>query len=178
LARPRCPLPANDFTVALHLHSVVERSKTFAPVNSASATIAFFQKVNLFSHIPTQSHVVGMVRQAAARKFGLTPEGRKEPFQWAQVVAFAQAYGGVQHQGYCHMVVASMTVIIFGAMYRHNDVSRLIWRNVKFEQDGNCFHLTFEEKNNAHFKEGNRVTVAVVPQGQVCPLKLLWMMQF
>ena len=96
LARPRCPLPADDFTVALYLHSVVERSKTFAPVKSASAAIAFFLKVNLFNHFSTQSLAVGMVRQAAARKFGLTPKGRKEPFQWAQVVAFAQAYG-VQH---------------------------------------------------------------------------------
>ncbi len=110
----------------------MERSKTFAPVKSASAAIAFFQKVNLFSHLPTQSLGVGMVRQAAARKFGLTPKGRKEPFQWAHVVAFDQAYG-VQHHGYCHMVVASMAVIMFGAMCRYNGVSRLRWRNVKFE---------------------------------------------
>ena len=98
LARPRCPLPADDFTVALYLQSVVERSKSFALVKSASAAIDFFQKVNLFNHLPTHSLVVGMVRQAAARKFGLTPKGRKEPSQWAQVVAFAQAYV-VQHQG-------------------------------------------------------------------------------
>ena len=160
LARPRCPLPADDFTVALYLQSLVERSKTFAPVKSASATIASFQKVNLFNHLPTQSPAVGMVRQAAARKFGLTPKGRKEPFQWAQVVAFAQAYG-VQHQGYCHLVVASMAVIMFGAMCRYNDVSRLRWRNVKFEQDGSCFHLTFEKRKNAQFRQGNMVTVVL-----------------
>ena len=42
LARPRCPLPANDFTVALYLQSVVERSKSFAPVKIALEAIAFF----------------------------------------------------------------------------------------------------------------------------------------
>ena len=35
----------------------------------------------------------GMVRQASSRKFGLTPKGRKDPFQCAQVVAFALEYG-------------------------------------------------------------------------------------
>jgi len=42
LARPHCPLPANNFTVALYLQQVVERSKSFAPVTSAPTTIAFF----------------------------------------------------------------------------------------------------------------------------------------
>ena len=148
MARPRCPLPADDFTVALYLQLVVERSKSLAPVNCASAAIAFFQKVNLYNHLPTQSPVVGMVRQAAARKFGLTSKERKEPFLWAHVVAFAQAYG-VQHHGYCHLLVASIVVIMFGAMCRYNDVSRLRWRNVKFEQDGICFHLTFVKRKNA-----------------------------
>ncbi len=119
----------------------MERSKSFTPVKSASVAIAFFHKVNLYNHLSTQSPAVSMVRQAVARKFGLTPKGRKEPFQWAHVVAFAQAYG-VQHQGYCHVVVASMAVVMFGDMCRYNDASRLRWRNVKFEQDGNCFHLT------------------------------------
>ena len=61
-----------------------------------------------------------MVRQAATRKFGLTPKGRKEPFQWSQVVSIALAHG-VQNQGYCHLVVATMAVVMFGAMCRYND---------------------------------------------------------
>ncbi len=80
---PRCPLPADEMTVALYPYSVVERSNTFAPVKSASAVIAYFQKINMHEHLPTQSATVGMVRQAATRKFRLTPKGRKEPFQWA-----------------------------------------------------------------------------------------------
>ena len=73
--------------MALYLQYGLERSKSFAPA------IAFFQKVNLPDHLPTQSPAVNMVRQTVARKFGLTPNGRKEPFTWAQVVAFAHAYG-------------------------------------------------------------------------------------
>ncbi len=79
--------------MALYLQSVVERSSTFAPVKSASAAIAFFKKVNMCSHLPTQSPAVIMVRWDATRKFGLTPKGRKEPLQWARVVSFALAYG-------------------------------------------------------------------------------------
>ena len=172
---PRCPLPADEMTVALYLQSVVERSNTFAPVKSASAAIAYFQKINLHHHLPTQSPTVGMVRQAATRKFGLTPKGRKEPFQWAQVVAFALEFG-VRNRGYCHLVVASMAVVMFGGMCRYDDASHLRWRNVKFDSDGSCFHLSFEKRKNAQFRQGNRVTVAAATSGPVCPFKLLEML--
>ena len=58
----RCPLPASNFTVALYLQSVADGVKTFAPVKSHSATIVFFQTMNLFNHLPTLSPVVCMVR--------------------------------------------------------------------------------------------------------------------
>ena len=48
---------------------------------------------------------------------------------------------------------------MFGAMCRYNDVSRLRWRNVKFEQDGNCFHFTFEKRKNAQFRQVIEVIV-------------------
>ena len=54
LEKPRCPLPAADITVAMFLQLLVEKSVTFAPVKKASAAIAFFQKVNLFDHLPTR----------------------------------------------------------------------------------------------------------------------------
>jgi hypothetical protein len=112
---PHCPLPADEMTVELYLQSVFERSNTFATMKSASAVIAYFQKINLQHHLPTQSPTVGMKRQAASRKFGLTPKGSNEPFQWSQVVAFALEYG-VNKRGYCHLAVASMTVVMFGGM--------------------------------------------------------------
>ncbi len=90
--------------MGLYLQSVVEKANTFAPVKSASSAIAYFQKINLQHHLPTRSPMVGMVRQAASRKFGLTPKGRKEPCRLAQVVAFVLEYG-VNNRGYCYMVV-------------------------------------------------------------------------
>ena len=89
-----------------------------------------------------------MVRHATTRKFGRTPKGRKEPFQWAQVVAFALEYG-VCNNGYCHLVVASMSVVMFGGMCMYDDASRLRWHNVVFEPDGISFHLSFQKRKNA-----------------------------
>ena len=100
-----CPLPASDSTVALYLQSVADGAKTFVPVKSHSAATAFFQKVNLFNHLPIQSPAVCMVRQMSIRKFGLSPRNRKAPFKWAYLVMFATAYGVLQ-QGYCHLVVS------------------------------------------------------------------------
>ncbi len=89
-----------------------------------------------------------MVRQATTRKLGLTPEGRKEPFKWAQVVAFAVEYE-VRNRGYCPVIVVSIAVGMFGSMCMYDDASRLRWHNVKFEPDDNSFHLSFEKRKNA-----------------------------
>ena len=84
-------------------------------MKAASAAIAFYQKINLFDHEPTQSPAVCLARGAAMRKFGLNPKNRKEPFEWEQAVSCVEDYG-VQHQGYCHFVVAMMTIVMFGGM--------------------------------------------------------------
>jgi len=81
LAEPRASLPASDGTVTLYLQSVMNGAKTFAPVKTASATIAFYQKINLFYYKPNQSLAVCLVWGAATRKFGIYSETRKEPFK-------------------------------------------------------------------------------------------------
>jgi hypothetical protein len=159
-------------TVAMYLQSVAEGARTFAPIKSASAAIAFYQKVNNYGHLPTRSPAVGMVRQAAGRRLGLGPKSRKEPFQWAQVVSFARTFG-LNSRGYCHLVVASMAVLMYGAMCRYNDVSRLWWRDLRWDVDGSCIHITFSRRKNCQYRQGNVVSVAAAPQGPVCPLNLL-----
>ncbi len=120
-------------------------------MKAASAAIAFFQKTNLFDHEPTHSPAVCLVRSAAMRKFGLNAKNRKEPFEWDQVVDFTKAYG-VQHQGYCHQVVATMTVIVFGGMCRYDDASGMLWYNIHFEADGSAFEISSDKRKNAQFR--------------------------
>ena len=114
---------------------------------------------------------VCMVRTAAARKFGLSAKRVKEPFLWFQLVDFALLYGN-QNQGYCHLVVSTMAILSFGAMCRYSDVSRLKWKNIKFELDSSSFEITFEIRKNAQFRQGNKVIVSAT-NNVVCPLKLL-----
>jgi hypothetical protein len=140
--------------VALYLRSVVERSKSYAPGKIHSAAIAFYKKLNLFGHLPTRSPAVNMVREVAARHFGLGTRNRKEPFSWDLVVAFALVHG-VNNRGYCHMVVAAMAVVMFGAMCRYDDVNHLRWRNIKFDTVYLCFHIEFEKRKNDQYRQGN-----------------------
>ena len=65
-----------------------------------------------------------------------------------------------------------MAILSFGAMCRYSDVSRLKWRNIKFESDSSCFEITFEIRKNAQFRQGNKVIV-VATNDVVCPFKLL-----
>ncbi len=49
---------------------------------------------------------------------------------------FATAYG-VLKQGYCHLGVSSMAVLMFGGLCTYNYGSRLRWRKLRFDDDGN-----------------------------------------
>jgi integrase len=142
------------------------------PVKAASAAIAFYQKINLFSHEPTQSPAVCLVREAAIRRFGLNPKNRKDPFEWAHVVKFAEAYGSRQ-KGYCHLVVATMAVVMFGGMCRYDDASGLMWSNIRFEEDGSAFEITFDKRKNAQYRQGNKVLVTALPNAAICPVRML-----
>ncbi len=135
LPEPRSSLPASDATVALYMQSVMNGAKMFAPGKAASTAIAFYHEINLFDHEPTQSPAVCLVWSAAMRRFGLNTKIRKEPFEWEHVVGFTEAYG-VRHHGYCHLVVATMAVVMFGGMCRYYDASGMLWSNIRFDADG------------------------------------------
>jgi len=171
LLRPRRPLPADDITVALYLQSLMDTAKSFSTIKSASASIAFFHKINLFTNHPTGAPEVSMVGTAAARKFGLSPKRVKKPFLWFQLVNFALLYG-IHNQGYSPLVVATMALLSFGDMCRYSDVSQLKWGNVHFESELSSFVITFETRKNFQFRQGNKVTVAAT-NNIICPLKLL-----
>ncbi len=84
----------------------------------------------------------------AMRKFVLNAKNRKKPFEWNDVVRFAVAYG-VRQQGYCHLVVATMAVLMFGGMCRYDGASGLQWRNVRFLEDRSAYESTFGKRKNA-----------------------------
>ncbi len=65
-----------------------------------------------------------MVRTSSTIKFGLSPKRAKEPFLWLNVGDFSYLYG-VHNQEYCHLGVATMAILYFGAKCRYSDVSRL-----------------------------------------------------
>ena len=48
---------------------------------------------------------------------------------------------------------------------------------MQLEPDGNSFHLSFEKRKNAQFKQGNRAAAVAATSGPMCPLKLLEMMR-
>ena len=117
------------------------------------------------------------LRPSPMRVLGIVaPQNRKAPFLWGQIVMFGMAYGVLQ-QGYCHLVVATMTVLMFGGMCRYSDVSLLQWRHFTFDTGGRFVEITFDRRKNSQFRQGNTVTVAAAPQGDVCPIRLLRALQ-
>ena len=71
-------------------------------------------------------------------KSGFSALRVKQTFAWSQLVYFALLYG-VRHHGYCHLVIATVAIVSFGAMCRYSDVTRLRLHNNKFESDSSAF---------------------------------------
>ena len=107
--------------MALYLAHVAERATSFAVIKSASAAIAYFQKINLFEHNPTISPLASFVRAAFARRLGTAPRRRKAPFLWVDVMRFATAYLSGS-PAYCHLVVVTCCIISFGGMCRFGEL--------------------------------------------------------
>ena len=89
-----------------------------------------------------------------------------------KVVGFAEAYG-VLHQGYCHMAVATMAIVMCGEMCGYDDAPGVLWRNIRFEADGGGYELSFDKHTNAQYQQGNKVLVASSPLSTVCLVRLL-----
>ena len=65
------------------------------------------------------------------RQFSLNTTNWKKPFEWVQVLDFAEAFG-VRRGEYCNLGVATMAGVVFGGMCRYDDASGLLWRDVRF----------------------------------------------
>ena len=103
--------------MALYLANLAEKATSFSVIKSASATIAYYQKINQFDHNPTISPLATFVRVAFARRLGTAPKRRKAPFLWADVLRFASAYLSGS-PAYCYLVVVTCCVLSFGGMCR------------------------------------------------------------
>jgi len=55
-------------------------------------------------------------------------------------------------------------------------MSRLKWKNIKFESDSNFFEITFEIRKNAQFRQGNKLIVSAT-NDVVCLLHVLRALQ-
>ncbi len=84
----------------------------FQTIKSASASITFIHKIILYTNHPTMAPEVCMIRTAAGKKKFLSAKRAKEPFLWFQLVDVVLLYGN-QNQGYCHLDVATMTILLF-----------------------------------------------------------------
>ena len=84
----------------------------------------------------------------------------------------------VRHQVYCHLVVATMSIVMFGGMCRYDDATCLLRLNIRFESDRNGFEILFDTRKDAKFRQGNKVSVASSPLAAVCHVRLLRELRF
>jgi hypothetical protein len=71
------------------------------------------------------------------------------------------------------MMVATMSVVMFGGMCRLDDSLGLLWFNIRFESDESAFEITFDKRKNVRFRQGNKFFVASSPLAAVGPVRLL-----
>ena len=58
-------------------------------------------------------------------------------------------------------------------MCRYDDASGLMWRNIRFEANGNAFEIAFDKRKNYQYRQGNKVLVTALPNASVCLVRML-----
>ena len=111
--------------MALHLQHVADSSISFSAVKYASAAIAHFQKINLYSHNPAMGQLASFVRNAAMRRLWLAPRSRKTPFTWNHILKCARVRWNSENPPYCYLVVVTLCAVSFGEMCRFSDAVSL-----------------------------------------------------
>ena len=169
---PRSFLPASEVTVALYLANLAEQATSFSVIKSASAAIAYHQKINLYGHNPTISPLATFVRAAFARRLGTAPKNRKAPFLWADVVRFATAYlSGTP--AYCHLVVVTCCVLSFGGMCRFGELVATRPVDLSFAPNDGSVTIEFPKRKNDQYRHGSRVTIVASTTEAICPVRLV-----
>jgi hypothetical protein len=166
-------LPASEVTVALYLQHVADSASSFSAVKSASAAIAYFQRINLFSHEPTMGQLASFVRNAAMRRLGLAPRSRKTPFTWDDILRFARTRLSSDNPPYCYLVVVTLCAVSFGGLCRFSVAVSLRIISVVFDTGSNSVTLSFVRRNNDHYRQGSKVSVSASRDARCCLVALL-----
>jgi hypothetical protein len=168
---PRSFLPVSEETVALYLANLAEKATSFSVIKSASAAIAYHQKINLFEHNPTISPLATFVRAAFARRLGTTPKKRKAPFLWVDVVKFATAYlSGTP--AYCHLVVVTCCVLSF-SMCRFGELVATRPVDLSFSSNDGSVTIEFPKRKNDRYRHGSRATIVASGSDVICLVRLV-----
>jgi hypothetical protein len=159
--------------VALYLRVVGVTALCFSAMKSTSAAVAFKKKKDMYNHLPTLSPLANFVREAAKRRIGTTPPRRKRPLLWKDASASASVCAPrVKNPPYCHLVVAVLCILTFGAMCQFDDALNLERSNVKFMQNGSLV-VYFRERKSCEYRQGTSVAIASNAHGKTCPVMLL-----
>ena len=159
--------------MALYLQHVADSANSFSAVKSASAAIAYFQKINLYTHEPTMGQLASFVRNAAMRRLGLAPRSRKTPFTWDDILRFARRFLTSDSPPYCYLVVVTLCAVSFGGMCRFSDAVSLRISSVVFDADSKSVTLSFVKRKNDQYRQGSKVTVSSSGDNCCCPVALL-----
>ena len=64
----------------------------------------------------------------------------------------------------------SLRVWMSGGICRYNDVSRLRWHNLQFDEGGEFAAFRFERRKNSQFRQGDTIYVSAIPRRGACIL--------
>lgn len=169
---PRCPLPAEPFTVALYLTHVGRTAKSYSVVKTASGAIHSAHEVA--GHLsPTGHHTVAMARKGLERKIGRAPVNRKDPLPFGVLRGMAVEVLATGPRQPDHLLkrFALVTLLLdFAGLLRYSDLAGLKADAVAFYPDRAELHL--ETRKNDQVREGGLV---VLKRGtsSACPVRHL-----
>jgi hypothetical protein len=126
LSKPRASLPASGATVAFYMQSVMNGTKTF--ICAGEGRVRRDRLLLEDQPLRSRAHAVAGGLPGAQRGDAEVRTKREESERTFRGGPSCGLRGSLREPtpGYCHLVVATMAVIIFGGMCRYDDASSLL----------------------------------------------------
>ncbi|VDI56804.1 Hypothetical predicted protein [Mytilus galloprovincialis] len=147
-------LPAQPIHIALYFTHLLDQGSTFHPIDNAKYGIKWAHEINGLTD-PTENSFVSSIQEAAKRTAYKTVT-KKEPVTTDMLIQLCEKYSDSEDL----LIVRdlTMTLLGFAGFLRYDELSSLLFSNVKVKDDFLVLYLN--KSKTDQYRQGNEVLIS------------------
>lgn len=162
-----CPLPADDFDVAIYLSSVLTNATSVSTIDGVFYSIKWVHDICGLLN-PCDSAMVRQVLEGAHRTIGKHVV-KKEPISHEHIKVIVDRFGG-QDADLSSLRVISIVLLGYAGFMRFSELANIRRSDLCFSD--NCVSVKFPSSKTDQYREGSDVVIAKL-KTDTCPVAML-----